>query len=78
MQDKPTFFERFTHPALNARKHQGNTSTFDIPCSVFDIPETIHLSGFRDSYFFLESLVRQEDVAQGFNPATRVWSIARA
>ena len=35
MQDKPTFLERSTHPTLNAKEHQENTSTFDIPCSIF-------------------------------------------
>jgi len=34
IQDKPTFLERSTHPTLNARQYQENTSTFDIPCSI--------------------------------------------
>jgi hypothetical protein len=35
IQERPTFLERSTHPTLNAKQHQENTSTFDIPCSIF-------------------------------------------
>jgi len=57
---KPIFLERSTHPTLNARQYQENTSTFDILCSIFDI----RFSRRHHSQHHIHSIVKHLKQAQ--------------